>query len=256
MKNNIKSEKLDFEKIDKEIINTEFKDIIKDIPEIFNIENRINTCAYLNWRFEPYDKTENQFFNMAEGYFETAICLLRECINDVHSKKSDIWIFPILFNIIHGIEIYLKGFNSLYTILKNLASYQENKNTKIEGAHDIKQLCETAIAKIRATGKKDENDKSILEGMNFILCFINMIYDKTDDMAFCRYPLNKKNKQKQFYVSNDNITIELYYFYIWVVKVFNTLSNICDYIYYEVGEIEDYLREEAYYESLEYYDYY
>ena len=91
--------------------------------------------------------------------------------------------------------------------------------------------------------------------MNFILCFIKMIYDKTDDMAFCRYPLNKKNKQKQFYVSNDNITIELRYFYIWVVKVFDTLSNTCDYIYYEVGEIEDYLREEAYYESLEYYDY-
>lgn len=79
---------------------------------------------------------------------------LKECIKDSYSKKADIWIFPILFNIIHGIEIYLKGFSSLYTKYKNLTKLNEENKYKIEKNHDIKQLCQTVIAKIKDASPK------------------------------------------------------------------------------------------------------
>jgi len=146
--------KINFEEIEESIRETSFEDIYNEYPTFFGSKNNVAHSAFLNWRFDPHDIIEVQFFNMAESYFETAIFLLKECIKDSYSKKADIWIFPILFNIIHGIEIYLKGFSSLYTKYKNLTKLNEENKYKIEKNHDIKQLCQTVIAKIKDASPK------------------------------------------------------------------------------------------------------
>lgn len=81
---------------------------------------------------------------MAKGYFEAAIALLDNCIADNNSHKTDVWIFPIMFSTVHGIEVYLKGINLTYSTLEKL-ELDEYQESKIEGRHDIKQLCQIAI---------------------------------------------------------------------------------------------------------------
>lgn len=88
------------------------KSLMKIIPNYFEFTGDIEHSAYLNWRFDSINNTENQFYEMGKAYLETAIQLVDICLKDNIDNKADIWIFPILFNVVHGIEIYLKGFNS------------------------------------------------------------------------------------------------------------------------------------------------
>ena len=75
--------------------------------------------------------------------------------------------------------------------------------------------------------------------MNFILKFIEIIYAKTDYMTFCRYPLKTKIK-KQFYVSYNNIKIDLFSFYVWVCKVYIVFSDISA-IYDKYCEVKNFI---------------
>ena len=106
------------------------KELMDIIPNYFEFSGNIENSAYLNWRFDFIRNTENQFYEMGKAYFETAITLIDDCLNDNIDKKDDIWIFPILFNVVHGTEIYLKGFNSQIRILDKIEKqeYQESKN--------------------------------------------------------------------------------------------------------------------------------
>jgi hypothetical protein len=128
-----------------DLSDIETKELMQELPNYFNFSGDISHTAYLNWRFDFNREIENQFFDMSKGYFETSIVLIEKCIDDNRDKKADIWIFPIMFNIVHGIEIYLKGFNSLYRIYLNLENSGELQESKIEGKHDIRQLCQVAV---------------------------------------------------------------------------------------------------------------
>ena len=76
----------------------------------------IYATAYLNWRFDSKRDVEIKFYEMGKAYFATALSLIDTCLANNRDKKADTWIFPILFHIVHGIEVYLKGFNSQYRI--------------------------------------------------------------------------------------------------------------------------------------------
>lgn len=119
------------------------KVLMNELPSYFGSFGDITSTVFLNWRFDIYEDVEGQFFIMAEGYFETSIELINNCIADNRSKKADIWIFPIMFNIVHGIEIYLKGFNSLYRIHTDLKNEDEPQESKIEGKHDIRSYAKS-----------------------------------------------------------------------------------------------------------------
>lgn len=45
---------------------------------------------------------------LGEGFICSSLILTRYCLKDNKSKGADMLIYPILFNINHGIEIYLK----------------------------------------------------------------------------------------------------------------------------------------------------
>lgn len=218
------------------------QELMNALPDYFEFSGDINHTAYLNWRFALSDGTEQQFFMMGEGYFETSIALIEQCIADNRSKRADIWIFPILFNVVHGIEIYLKGFNSIYPIYHELEESGELRETKIEGNHDIKQLCHLAIKRLQQNGEKE-----LLEEMRFVEKFINILYQNTQDMTFARYPITAK-KEQHFYVgTQNNVTIDLNVLRQWVLRLFRILDNVTGYIQYTTEQMKEMLADNAMY---------
>lgn len=213
------------------------KALMDIIPNYFEFSGDIENSAYLNWRFDFFRDTENQFYEMGKAYFETAIRLIDDCLSDNKDKKADIWIFPILFNVVHGTEIYLKGFNSQIRILDKIEK-QEYQESKIEGKHNILQLCQTAISLIKQSSHKD-----LLPEFEFVKKFIDILYTNTNDMTFARYPIDS-DKHPHFYVRNtENITIDLDILRIWVCKIFEILDGCTGSVDFQIDEIKDWLYE-------------
>lgn len=228
-------DKAKWDKIDKELLKLNIDELIKDSTNPFETSYSLDTTAFLNWRFDPSSRVESHFFRLAEGYFEVTIHLIRECIETDCRYKSDIWVFPILFNIIHGIELYLKGFNSLYPIYKKLEKFGGIDSSKIEGKHNIQQLHDVAMSLI-----KSNNDKILEPSFLYIRKFIDIIYKYTDDMSFGRYPIGKSktNKDSHFYVSRENVTLDLTNLYGWVRRISHEFFNISVYLEDMTGEME------------------
>lgn len=166
----------------------------KSIPSIFDYNKCIDKTAYLNWRMQ-FGNQRRQFTTMGEAFFSSAYNLIQQCLSDNSDKKADSWIFPILFNLVHGIEVYMKAINA------SLNCVLDKKRTQIEGKHDIKDLCSTARQLIIEYKEKNkcETTKQMFSAIKVIMNFIANIYDKTDDMTFARYPMDS-DKVEHFYV--------------------------------------------------------
>lgn len=214
-----------------DLSDIETSKLMNSLPNYFDFSGDMQRTAYLNWRFEFDRDLENQFYDMAKGYFETSLSLIENCLSDNLGHKADIWIFPIMFNVVHGIEVYLKGFNSQYRILAKLQR-DEYQATKIEGKHDIRQLCQMAISLV-----KNNNDKDLLVELTFIKRFIDILYANTDDMTFARYPVTSKGEQHFYVKEKDNVTIDLDVFRQWVIRVFHILDSCTGFIDLQVDQI-------------------
>lgn len=179
----------------------------KKLESIFQYNTDINHTAYLNWRVEPHDSNRRQFVVMGEAFFDTAYNLIQQCLRDNTDKKADSWIFPILFDIVHGTEVYLKAINAAFSVVLN------KQRGITEGGHDLKALCATARKMIieYKTANNTSTAAQMLTAINYVQKFIENIYEKTDDMTFARYPLDK-GKNGHFYIQtleNEVIDLEL-----------------------------------------------
>lgn len=190
------------------------KELTDILPGYFNRSDDISKNAYLNWRFDFATDNETGMFNMADAYFQTALILIENCLQDNKDKKADIHIFPILFNIVHGLEVYFKGYISKFRLVKGLST-----ESKIEGGHNIKQLCETAIKLTR-----ENNESETVTELLFLQKFIKTLYEETNDMSFARYAIDK-NKENQFYADHPgNITIELNVLRQWCLRMYQIVD--------------------------------
>ena len=201
----------------------------KKLNSIFRYNEDINKTSYLNWRTGFARTTRSQFVIIGEAFFSTAYNLLQQCLVDNSDKKADSWIFPIMFNIVHGIEVYLKAINvALSVVLK------KNRGVS-EGGHDLKALCSTArnlIIKYKQTNKNITTSQ-MFEGIKVVEKFISNIYEKTDDMTFARYPISK-NKQGHFYIEKfENEVIDLQLLREQTVYIFKILDFI-----YQMPELD------------------
>ena len=214
------------------------KELMDALPNYFDFTGNIPTTAYLNWRFDFSRDVESKFFDMAEGYLATSVALIEKCLEDNRDKKADTWIFPILFNVVHGIEVYLKGFNSLYRIHMDLHNEDDPHDSKIEGKHDIRQLCQIAVKLLR-----DSKHTELLDEMLFVQKFIDILYQNTDDMTFARYPITAK-KENHFYVeAKGNVTIDLHALRQWVLRIATILDNVTGYVDYQVEQMQEWRSE-------------
>jgi|AKZA01.1.fsa_nt_gi hypothetical protein len=121
---------------------------------------------------------------------------------------------------------------------------------KIEGSHNIKQLCDTFISKwtkyMKDSTNIDENSpdsEQLKKELQFVGKFIKLLYENTEDMSSLRYPLTSK-KGLQFYnEATENVTVNLDCFKIWVSKIYSILSSIASFIEQGVEHYEEALAE-------------
>lgn len=189
-----------FEKISENKV----EELSKKIETFFAYNKDIDKTAYMNWRLSFDRSFASQFSTLADGFFESSIKMIDICLEDNSDKKADSWIFPILFNIVHGIELYLKSINLDMNVILE-------QDVKIEGGHRIKQLCDVAQKRLMEIKQKVEIDgvQEMITALKVVKNFVEIIYEKTDDMAFARYPITK-DKQAMFYVATrENVVIDL-----------------------------------------------
>ena len=88
--------------------------------------------AILNYRLDQNDEKINLSV-MADGFFKASLILIRECIEKDTLNDKDVVIFPMIFCLNHGIELYEKS------IIYYLNDILDNKDTFKRG-HDIYYL--------------------------------------------------------------------------------------------------------------------
>ena len=140
-----------------------------------------------------------------------------------------------MFNVVHGIEVYLKAINCVLSIILS----KEKGIT--EGGHDIRALCATARNLIieHKTANRNTTTEQMFSAIKLVEKFVLNIYDKTDDMTFARYPL-AKNKQGHFYIQSfENEVIDLELLKEQMVFVYKMLDFI-----YEMPELDIEIRAE------------
>ena len=125
----------------------------------------------------------------------------------------------------------------MYSILKKLEQ-DGLQESKIEGKHNIIQICQVTIKQLRKT-----KNNELLDEMLFVQQFIIFLYEKTNDMTFARYPVSS-NGRKQFYVEKlENITIDLDVFRQWILRVFAILDSCTGFVDFNVEQIKDWRAE-------------
>lgn len=216
----------------------------KHLDTIFQYNADIDKTAYLNWRTGFARTSRKQFIVIGEAFFSTAYNLIQQCLLDNSDKKADSWIFPIMFNIIHGIEVYLKAIIAAISVVLN------KKRGMADGGHDLKILCATAKNLIIEYKIRDKNKttEQMFQGLKVVEKFIDNIYEKTDDMTFARYPL-AKNGQGHFYIETfENEVIDLEILAEQVIYVYKMLEFI-----YDMLELDLEIRAESMAEMMNYY---
>lgn len=198
--------------------------LAKRLPSIFEPYPDIETNAYLNWRMDFCGTRRRRLVVVGQAYFDTALYMLKQCLDDNLDKKADVWILPILFHVVHGIEVYLKAINVSYNV-----ALRKDK-TEIEGAHDIKQLWN--VSRKLALEFKTENPghtaDQLWNAVKVVGKFIDNIYEKTDDMTFARYPMDKDNNGHFYIEKVGNTVVNMEELYKQLLVVFHMLDFIFD----------------------------
>lgn len=204
------------------------------MKKIFTCNRDINKTAYMNWRMNRHDPIYNMI-TVAKGYHEASLLLAKELVNDNHGKEADIIIFPILFNINHAIELYLKAIIWSLNII-------EDTNRKIEGKHNIKQIYQNARSRVKIFEANNEGRYEIfLKLTENLEHYIDELFEKTeknivkmngktvtkDNMDFSRYTINNEDYYNHFYVDEfDNVVVDLENFIERFTEISTKLYNI------------------------------
>lgn len=197
---------------------------------IFTGNSDFEKSAFVNWRTSKQEDIQNMMV-LAEGFLSSAIELAKASLADNSDKKADMLIFPILTNANHGIELYLKSL--VWTLNKLL-----NSQYKIEGKHNIKQILETAKAKIMEYKDQDtlncfnQQTEDLQNYIDELFAKIQATPQK-DKMDFSRYPFDEKYSN-HFYVDEiGNIEVDLENFVLRFEKIFETLDERVSYFFYQ-----------------------
>lgn len=197
---------------------------------IFSRNEDVNRISFLNWRIDDYSDFDN-LINIADGYFLSANELIDNCLSNNRDKRADILIFPILTNANHGIELYLKGITwMINSLLKN--------GKRAERGHNIKQIYETLIPKIREFDSDLAGHFRILT--KNLKSYLEELYRRIDatsskdKLDFSRYPFDK-DYQNHFYVMSIGVVeIDLDNLLERFENISSKLKEFYIYAYYEI----------------------
>lgn len=205
-----------------------------DMKDIFSYNSDIEKNAYMNWRIDRHNNINNMI-TIADGYMKASILLAKQSIADNDDKKADILIFPILFDVNHAIELYLKAINwSLNILLDN--------GKKNEGKHDIQQIFSNVCSRVNEFEKEKEKRKQFKNLTNNLRNYIDELYSEIkkssvktnkDNMDFSRYPF-VKGYINHFYIEEfDNVVVDLENFITKFEEIGRNLNSIAKHYLYD-----------------------
>lgn len=151
--------------------------------------------AFLNWRFEYGGKssTINQRieviqdnYQLGGAYLGSALVNLFALSNYNETCEADIMIFPVLFSIWHGIELWLKSSLETLRIIDN--------GERIDKNHDIYNYFEL----IKYELEKEKYDYISIEALTDVGIVIEEFKRVNAEFDFARYSFGK-NDNPQFY---------------------------------------------------------
>jgi len=204
--------------------------VSKNFKPIFSYNDDLNKNAYLNWRMLRWDRRQN-LNAIAHGYYDAAISLAQSCVDDNCDKKADELIFPILFNMDHSIELYLKS------IMWSAHWLNDDYENSFKRTHDLQDLYQKTKEAIHSLGKEDEDnfiDKT--DNLSQYICELYSLLhpaeqgQQKDNLDLFRYPMSRDQKP-YFYAenSNENVTIDLENFIVRFQEIGKTLNCLADY---------------------------
>lgn len=194
------------------------------MKDVFSYNLDIHKTAYMNWRTDKNDPI-GSMNAIANGYFQSALLLAKECLKNNLDKKADAVIFPMLFSVNHGIELYIKSICwSLNILLGHKSKYKEN--------HNIRGLWDAVKQKIKELGY-DNNEESFKEMTASLEAYIEELTSKImkDDretayynIDFSRYPINNKDEYHFYMKTYENVVVDLENF----IQVFSDIGENLD----------------------------
>lgn len=205
------------------------------MKKVFSSNSDIYKNAYMNWRTDKYQPIHNLNV-LAEGYFDSAKLSIKACLVDNSDHKADGLIFPILFSINHGIELYEKSICwSLNVLLGHNSKFPDN--------HYIREIWYTVKRKIEEFGfdyGREEVDfsKMIVPLEKYLdEIYRNIMTSNLNDarynIDFSRFPSNR-NLRNHFYVNQyDNVVIDLENLLERCAALNNCLSSLAE-TYYDL----------------------
>lgn len=202
---------------------------------IFSNYKPHNFNAYLNWMFDDGNgrldnPTEQQrawdFKVLGSSYLQNAELSLATLIAQGNPDGYfDTAVFPILFNIWHGIELLLKSGNTLCDIyLGN--PVQDYSKHKIDSYADL----------FKANMKKLKFKKVEKTHLSEMLEFVDECKQNNANFDFARYT-EKSNGSKQFYNTPDdtgylqNHCVDVIELYVLLKEMNKKFPDCIDYLY-------------------------
>ncbi len=198
--------------------------------KIFEGNKDYNKSAFLNWRLGKEEAIVN-LMNIGEGFLGSALSLADLCLANNDDKKADILIFPILHNLNHGIELYLKAMSWTLNLLNG-------NNIKFEETHDIMQLYSMVKAKIKKLkGKEylktfDASNANLAEYLDELYAKISTVGGRSK-MDFSRYPLTTAGDNHFYLNTSDNVEVNLEYLKSSIEKIKDSLDERLSHLYYQ-----------------------
>ena len=204
------------------------------MKKVFSYNSDIYKNAYLNWRTERHEPIHNMNV-LADGYFGIVFQSIKGCLADNRDHAADVLIFPILFSMNHGIELFEK---SICWSVNILLGYTQSYNTD---SHDIRNIWYTVKQKITQFGFSSEAPKETFDSMIVTLesylkeLYTTIIRDSMDDarhnIVFSRYP-HDKNKESFFYINQcKNVVVDLENLLVLCEDIYSCLSRLAGYYY-------------------------
>jgi hypothetical protein len=197
--------------------------------KVFQGNPDFNKSAFVNWRVDKDDPIGN-LISMGQGFIKSSKFTLELCIKDNSDKIGDELIFPILTNLNHGIELYLKA------LIWTLNNIQSNESI-FPKTHNLYNLMIHSLERIEDLDGKEALEEFTQTSIT-LLDYIKEINEtiKTDsnsgNLDFSRYPFSRKLENHFYLNTYQNVEIDMPNLLEIINKIETILDDRVNYFYY------------------------